>query len=208
MNDRKIKPSGVMYVLAALLFAGAIASIVWAVPKLLGGIKEMAGEQIVIPGMKEINLATPGKYTLSHEYQSVINGKRYSTQGAISDLECTLRSRATGQEVTLRPMKYSSTYNIGGRSGVGIYSFEIDAAGTYELVARYPEGTTGPKAVLSVGRLRGVVQGIGGFAVGLLLAIILFLGSAAIFVVTLVLRITRKRKAAASPYAMPPPSGV
>ena len=208
MNDQKIKPGRAMYLLAVVMFAGAVAAIVWAVPKLFRGIKEMAGIQIVVPGTMEVALEKPGKYIVSHEYQSVINGKRYSTRGAISDLECTLKSRATGRDVALSPITYTSTYSIQGRSGVGIYSFKIDSAGTYELDARYPEGTTGPEAVLSIGRFGGLIWGIGGFVVGLLLAIILFIGSAAIFVVTLVLRITRKRKAAASPYAMPPPVGV
>lgn len=208
MNDQKIKPSRGMYLLAVVMFAGAVGAIVWAVPRLFGGIEEMAGVQIVVPGTTEVVLEEPGNYTLSHEYQSVINGKRYSTRGAISDLECTLRSRATGREVPLSPITYSSTYNIGARSGVGIYSFKIDRGGTYELDARYAEGKSGPKAVLSIGRFGGLIWGIGGFMLGLLLAILLFFASAAIFVVTLVLRITRKHKAAASPYALPPPAGV
>ena len=208
MNDKKIKPSMVMYLLAGVMFAGAVGAIVWAVPKLIGGIEEMASIQIVVPGTTEVTLEKPGKYTLSHEYQSFINGKRYSTRGAISDLECTLRSRATGREVPLSPLTYSSTYSFQGRAGVGMYSFKIDQAGTYELDARYAEGKTGSKAVLSIGRLGGLFRGIAGFAIGLILAIFLFIGSLAIFVVTLVLRITRKRKAAESPYAMPPPAGV
>jgi hypothetical protein len=208
MSDQKIRPGRLMYLLAAVMFAGAVAAIVWAVPKLVGGIGEMAGEQIVVPGKTEVTLDKPGNYTLSHEYQSVVNGKRYSTRGAISDLECTLRSRATGREVPLSPIGYSSTYNIGARAGVGIYSFTIDRAGTYELDARYPEGTTGPEAVLSIGRFSGMMRGMAGFGLGLVLAFFLFIGSAAIFVVTLVLRITRKRKAAASPYAMPPPGSI
>lgn len=208
MNDQKIKPGRLMYLLAAVAFAGAVGVLVWAVPKLIGGIEEMAGMQIVVPGTTEVTLENPGKYTLSHEYQSFINGKRYSTRGAISDLQCTLRSRETGREVPLQPLTYSSTYSIKGRAGVGMYSFKIDQAGTYELDARYPESMTGPKAVLSIGHLGGLIWGIGTFVVGLLAAIFLFIGSLAIFVVTLVLRITRKGKAAESPYAMPPPSGV
>ena len=208
MNDQKIKPRRMMYLLAGVMFAGAVGAIVWAVPNLIGGIGEMAGIQIVVPGTTEFTLKEPGKYILSHEYQSFINGKRYSTRGAISDLECTLRSRATGRDVALSPLTYSSTYSIQGRAGVGMYSFKIDQAGTYELDARYPQGMTGPKAVLSIGRLGGLIWGIAGFAIGLILAILLFFGSLAIFVVTLVLRITRKRKAAESPYAMPPPAGV
>lgn len=205
MNDQKIKPGRAMYLLAALALAGAVAVIVWAVLGLVGGIKEMAGIRIVVPGTTEVTLDKPGNYTLFHEYQSFINGKHYSTRGAISDLECTLRSRATGREIPLSPLTYSSTYSFGTRSGVGMYSFKIDSAGTYELDARYPQGHSGPQAVLSIGRFSVMMWGIGGFVVGLLLATILFAGSVAIFVVTLVLRITRKRKAAVSPYAMPPP---
>ncbi len=194
-----------MYLLAAVMFAGAVAAIAWAVPNFVGGIGEMAGVQIVVPGTTEVTLDKPGNYTLSHEYQSVVNGKRYSTRGAISELECTLRSRATGREVPLSPMSYTSTYNIGARSGMGIYSFKIDSAGTYELDARYPEGTTGPEAVLSIGQFGGMLRGMAGFMIGLLLAFFLFIGSVAIFVVTLILRITRKRKAIPPPSAMPPP---
>jgi len=208
MNHQKIKPSRMMYLLAGVMFAGAVGAIVWAALGLIGGIREMAGIQIVVPGTTEVTLEEPGKYILSHEYQSVINGKRYSTRGAISDLQCTLRSRATGRDVALSPLTYSSTYSIGARSGVGMYSFKIDQGGAYELDARYPEGRSSPKAVLSIGRLGGLIWGIGGFMLGLLLAILLFFGSVAIFVVTLILRIARKGKAAAPPYAMPPPAGV
>lgn len=206
MNDQKIKPGRAMYLLAAVALAGAVAAGVWAVLGLVGGIMEMAAIQIVVPGTTEVALEEPGKYILSHEYRSFMNGKRYSTHGAIGNLECTLRSRATGREVPLSPMSWGSTYSIGARSGVGMCSFKIDSAGAYELDARYPEGYSGPQAVLSIGRSGGLFRGFGGFVIGLILTIILFLASAAIFVVTLVLRITRKRKAAASPYAMPPPA--
>ena len=104
MNDQKIKPGRWMYLLALVMFANAVGAIVWAIPNLVGGIGEMAGVQIVVPGTTEVTLDKPGNYTLSHEYQSVVNGKRYSTQGAISDLKCTLRSPATGREVPLSPV--------------------------------------------------------------------------------------------------------
>lgn len=207
MKDHKT-PGRAMYLLPVVMFAGAVAAIVWAVPKLVGGRKGMGTIQIVVPGTTEVALEKPGMYILSHEYRSFINGKHYSTHGAIGNLKCTLKSRATGRDVALSPVTYSSGYIIQGRSGMAMYSFEIDQAGTYELDAHYRQGDSGPQAVLSVGESEGLIWGIGGFMVTLILAITLFLASVAIFVVTLILRITRKRKAAASPYAMPPPVGL
>ena len=92
--------------------------------------------QLVAPGKSQLTLSKPGKYTIFHEYQSVVGNKVYSTSRELSGLECSLVSMSTGDEIALSPSAMNSTYSLGSRSGVSVLDFRIESPGTYELSAQ------------------------------------------------------------------------
>jgi hypothetical protein len=126
--------------------------------------------QVVVPGNVELTLSKPGKYTIYYEYRSVVGTRIFSTEQSLPGLECHLVSRATGSSIPLSRVTGSSSYTLGGRSGVAVLDFAIDRAGAYELSAGYPEGREGPEVVLAIGQ---------GFTWGILIAV--FGGLATVF---------------------------
>jgi len=124
--------------------------------------------QVVVPGKTGLSLSRPGSYTIYYEYESVVGSKVYSSSRSLSGLECTVASKATGQEVTLSRTAVSSRYSVGGRSGYSVFGFKIDRPGIYEISAQYPEGQEGPEVVLAVGQgftMRVLTTVFGGLAI-------------------------------------------
>ncbi len=183
MNEQAIRPGRWLYGLAAVIFLsgwGLFGVILW---KSLSGIGERL-QQVVVPGTAEVSLPKPGKYTIFHEYQSVVGSRIYSMAQDIPGLECSLQNKATGAPVELSRSVSSSSYSVGGRSGVSFMDFHIGQPGTYLLSAAYPEGVSGPETVLAVGQgvgLRIVAGVLGSLAavfgcIGLAVAIAVYTG--------------------------------
>jgi len=105
--------------------------------------------QIVVPGQRELHLSETGQYTVFHEYKSVVGDKVYS--GSLSGLQCSLTSKATGEQIPLSPSSANSTYSMGPRSGVSVFDFSVQSPGLYVFSAQYPAGEDGPEVVLAVG---------------------------------------------------------
>lgn len=180
---QEIRPGRWLYGLAAVIFVagwGLFALILW---KSLSGIGEGL-QQVVVPGTAELNLPKAGKYTVFHEYKSVVASRIYSMSQDISGLECSLRNKATGAPVELTRSLANSNYSMGGRSGVSFLDFHIEQPGTYVLSAEYAAGAEGPEVVLAVGQgigLRIVVGVLGSLAtvfgcIGLSVAIAVYTG--------------------------------
>jgi hypothetical protein len=167
MNGQEIRPSRWLYGLAALVFVsgwGLFAVFLW---RNLSGIGEDF-QRVIVPGKSDITLAKPGKYTVFHEYRSVIGTRVFSGERYVSGLECRLASKATGVEVPLSRSLASATYNFGGRSGVSMLDFRIDTPGVYEFWAGYEGTGEGPQVVLAVGQgfgLRIVTTVLGSLAI-------------------------------------------
>ena len=145
-------PSRWYYVLAGLVLGAGLAGFGLF---LFHGISGLTGgmTQVVVPGEHELTLSKTGAYTVFHEYQSVVDKKVYSmTQGAISGLQCSLRSKLSGEEIPLTQSGMNATYSMGSRSGVSVLDFRIDSPGIYVLSAAYSPGSEGPETVLSVGQ--------------------------------------------------------
>ena len=151
MNGTYLGPSRAYYALAAGVFVGGWVVFGIFLWKNLSGIADQL-QQVIVPGKVELNLPSPGKYTIYHEYESVVGSKVYSSRQSLSGLEVTLSSLATGDEVALSRSNVDSTYSMGGRSGKAVFDFTIDRPGAYELAARYPAGEEGPEVVLAVGQ--------------------------------------------------------
>jgi hypothetical protein len=151
MPELRVKPGRWYYVLAGLVFGAGLAAfgvlIFSGLSSLTGGLT-----QVVVPGQHELILPETGAYTVFHEYRSVVGNKMYSmAPGGISGLQCSLASKATGEQIPLSRSTMNSTYSMGSRSGASVFGFRIDSPGTYVFSAQYPPGEEGPEAVLSVG---------------------------------------------------------
>ena len=170
-------PGCAWYILALIaLLLGIGGAVGWMMAKL-----PQLGDrltQVVVPGEATLRLTEPGTYTIFHERRSVIDGRVYSSD-RISGLRISLRN-AQGERVPLSSPGVSSTYNLSGRSGAAIFSFEIKDAGTYRLTAAYDDGRAGPRVVLAVGTgfmagLMATVFGTLAFAfAGIIAAIVIF----------------------------------
>jgi len=192
MLEEGIRPSRGYYGLAAAVFVAGWVLFGLFLYRNLSGMADKL-QQVVVPGKAELTLSKPGRYTIYHEYRSVLGSKIYSADQNLPGLECVLVSKRTGSKVALHRAAVSSSYTMGGRSGVAVFDFTIEQPGVYELSAGYPEGQEGSEAVLAVGQ--GFVVGIvitvfGGLAIvfGAMLAAI------AIALVTLIKREKAKKR--------------
>lgn len=176
-------PNRGWYVVAAVVFFGAIVASIWLTVSRLGGIGDSL-VQVVVPGSADLTLDAPGTYTIFHERNSQVDGRIYTSE-SISGLRVTVRSAATGRDVAVKRPTATSQYNYGGRSGFSAFAFDIDAPGTYRLTAAYDDGRREPQTVLAVstGFIGGLLKTIGlalaiafgGMAAGLALFIVVLL---------------------------------
>jgi hypothetical protein len=169
MIEDEIRPSRWYYGLAGLVFVAGWVLFAVVLFKNLSGLADKL-QQVVVPGNVELTLSKPGKYTIYYEYRSVVGTRIFSSEESLPGLQCRLVSRTTGSSIPLSRVTGSSSYTLGGRSGVGVLDFTIDKAGAYELSAGYPEGREGPEVVLAIGQ---------GFTGGILTAV--FGGLATVF---------------------------
>ena len=191
MLEDEIKPSRWYYGLAGLVFVAGWVLFALVLFKNLSGLADQL-RQVVVPGNVELTLSKPGKYTIYYEHRSVVGTRIFSTDESLHGLDCRLVSRATGSSIPLSPVTVSSSYTVGGRSGVGVLDFAIDRAGAYELSAAYPEGWEGPEVVLAIGQ--GFTRGILVAVFGGLATVFGSMGAAvAIAVITLLKRMRAER---------------
>jgi hypothetical protein len=167
MNEQDLRPGRWLYGLAAVIFVAGwvlFAVFLWKNLSTIG----KGFQQVVVPGKTDITLAKPGKYTIFHEYRSVVGTRVFSGERYVSGLECRLASKATGEEVRLSRSLTSATYNSGGRSGVSMLDFRIETPGVYEFWAGYEDTGEGPQVVLAIGQgfgLRIVTTVLGSLAI-------------------------------------------
>lgn len=157
------------------------------------GLRGLSMQRVVVPGADELVLDEPGRYTIYHESRSVMDGRVYDVAD-VAGLTVELVSVETGESVPLDAPGANTTYDLRGRSGRGVLTFEVDRPGAYRLSADYP-ARGGPETVLAVGKGLGTriaMTVAGAIAVGLGS----FLLAGAIAVVTF---IRRRRAAHANP---------
>jgi len=107
--------------------------------------------QVVVPGKAELELKTPGKYTVFLEEQSVVNGRIYSTTQSVNGLTCIVENQAGTQKPPLQRPSFSTNYSFNGRAGNSVLEFDISQTGKYEFSCGYPEDRKGPETVVAVG---------------------------------------------------------
>lgn len=162
-------PSHWHYVIGAVVVvAGVIAFVVFLVTQISTIIPKI---QVVVPGTHEVQLPKPGKYTIFYEYQSVVDGKVYSTGQQLSGMRVMLRHKNDSRQIELSQPSMSGNYQAGGRAGMSVLEFELENPGTYILTADYSSGVTGSNVVLAIGQFKLLGTILGGLGI--------FFGSAA-----------------------------
>jgi hypothetical protein len=162
-------PGRKWYAIAALVFLLGMA---FFGVFLFTRLKDLTGglQQVVVPGEAELVLEKPGSYTIFHEHESVVGGRYYSSPDEVPGLKVEVVSSETGEPVSLDAPGASTSYSLGGRSGVSIFVFEIDQPGTYRLSAGFPDGRQEQQLVLAVGQGFGqklLLTIFGALAIGL-----------------------------------------
>jgi hypothetical protein len=162
MSDRKIRPSGWIYAVAALIpLLGCLIAMAAAYqwfPGLPGTFESKMNldnlTQVVVPGSEDVTFAESGAYAVYYEYHSVVDGTTYASSKTPPALVCTLTSKSTGADVGVAPdYVKTNTYSTKDRERVGvlIQSITIDEPGTYAFSCRYADGRSEPEIVLAVG---------------------------------------------------------
>ncbi len=150
MHRPIIKPSRWYYGLAVFIFVIGVSTFVLFLFENLKGLTNSLW-QVAVPGTYDMTLSDLGKYTIFYEYQSVFDGRIYSTRPNLSGLQCSLVSNETGAPMRLYKTSTNTTYSLGSRAGASVLNFNIDQPGSYAFSAWYPEGQEGPEVVLAIG---------------------------------------------------------
>jgi hypothetical protein len=107
--------------------------------------------QVVVPGTADLTLKKGPAYTVFLEQESVVNGTVYLKRRSASGLSCSVKSKSNADEVAISRTQSSLSYNVGGRSGSSVLSFQVPEDGDYQFSCRFSEGTSGPQSVVAVG---------------------------------------------------------
>lgn len=182
----KPPPGRWWYVVAGLIAAAAVAVTIYFVIHRVSGLTDRL-VQVVVPGQASLTLNETGSYTIFHEYQSVVDGKVYST-GSVSDLRVTVAG-PDGRRVSLTSPSGTSRYSIAGRAGSSIFAFEAAQPGVYRLAASYEDGRREPRTVLTVGT--GFLAGI--FMTVLITLAIMFAGIGSAVAIAIIVFLARRR---------------
>jgi hypothetical protein len=142
-SPQKLKPSRWFYVVGiVILIVGPVVSSVVLFSSVFSNLGNMAAEiqstQVVVPGSSDITLQQTGKYTIFYEYRSMVGNRIYSTDENIPGIIVNIVSKGTGDGIPLSSASTNSSYSLGSRSGIGLFDFDIDEPGIYELSASYP----------------------------------------------------------------------
>ena len=131
---------------------GAMALVAF-VAILFNGIASMGDAllQMLGPGQIEISLDEPGTYTVFHEHESIFEGQYYSSPEIVSGLTVRVRYKDSGETIKVAAPNVNSNYAVSGRSGVGIFEFDIVEPGRYRITAAYANGQATPPVMLAIG---------------------------------------------------------
>ncbi len=107
-------------------------------------------QQVVMPGVAQLQLRETGRYTIFHERETIVNNEVYSSP-TVSGLRVKVTAVSHARAVAVSPASVSSNYNIGGRSGRALLMFDVDQVGTYRIEGGYRNGAATPRVVLAIG---------------------------------------------------------
>ncbi len=149
-KKERIKPSIGFYALgAAVLIAGGIFFLIFVINAARGMTN--SGKRILVPGENEITLEEEGRYVIYHEYNSVFDGKTY-TSTDISGLRITLKNKNNGEEIEIKEALFNESYSIGSREGSSVFEFFIEKPETIILYAYYDDKDKESEAVINISK--------------------------------------------------------
>jgi hypothetical protein len=196
VSSQQVRPPlwwfGVAGGLAVFGIIAAIALWVLGVARMTDRVDDFA--RIDVPGTATVGIDEAGGYSIYHEYFGA-GDDFFSSRPSVTVTD------PSGDEVVLRPYGTDVSYDFGGHEGVGIYTFEAEQPGDYEVTA---DGES--TSVVAVGRGigRGIVSAVvGGFVVGGIGVV----GGGIIAIVTGVRRSRSRRMIAAQWRQAPGPPG-
>jgi hypothetical protein len=160
--DQLVRPSKWWFGAAALVgvvgIAVAIVILVLASVDYAERIEDF--DRADLPATLQVEITQPGGYSIYHEYSGAFDDVTY-----VRDPTVTVTDPAGG-EVELGEYDYEVTYGAGGYEGEGLFTFDAEEAGTYQVTA---EGDPDSGVAVGRGLGRGLSAYIGGsIAVGLL----------------------------------------
>jgi hypothetical protein len=171
---QRIRPSRLWYWIPGLVL---VASVVWfavGLTLLLGSTNHQIEElqRVPLPGQGQVTLTEPGKYVLYYE-----------GPGADSEETIPAFSVSIEGQTKARFGDYSSglTYDVEGRSGRAVKTFEIDEPGTF--LVRTESEVEGTQASLAIGPSIA-----GGVLPGIVAPLVVFLAGAAVAAVIAIAR--------------------
>jgi len=161
MEEQRIKPSGWFYVFGLSVFLfGCVAAIALFTIGMVGTVASALNvdrqlsdfERVVVPGSAELVLDETGLYTVFYEYRSVVAGVPYHSSKIRPRLNCELRDKTSGKQVSLNDAwLQDSKYELASRSGTLLMVFEVDRPDTYILSCQYAGNGDAPRVVLAIG---------------------------------------------------------
>jgi hypothetical protein len=197
-TDQRVRPSLVWFwVAGAIALMGIIAGVVMIVRGITGyesAIEDF--DRADLPATLEVEITDTGGYSIYHEYDGAYD-EVFATPPNVTVTD------PSGNDVPLDDYDTSVTYSADGHEGEGVFTFDADERGTYEVTA---SGDSGNAIAVGRGLGRGLVGAIvGGLAVGLAGVVV-----CAVIAIVIGVRRSRSRRALrpARPFTGwgPPPS--
>jgi hypothetical protein len=182
--------------LALAGIAGAVVLWVTGVMRLTDKVDDFT--RISVPGSGQVTIDDPGGYSIYHEYFGAGSddfGRDFQSTPGVTVTD------PSGAEVPLREYSTTVTYDFGGHEGEGIFTFEAEQAGAYQVTTT---GDSTSTIAVGPGIGRGLVSSIvGGFVVGAIGVI----AGIVVAIVTGVRRSRSRRMLNAARWARQGPSG-
>jgi hypothetical protein len=155
--NRMVRPSGWWFVAAgAIALVGIGIGIAVAVTTFLDWMDRVdAFDRTSVPGSVSVEITDPGGYSIYHESDDFGRDPAFLPEPEVEVLD------PSGAEVPLDRYSASVTYSTGSHDGRGLFTFDADETGVYEVTA-----SGDPGSVVAVGRgvgddlLPGLLAGI------------------------------------------------
>lgn len=132
VSGTKSRPGRIWYVIPLLL---AVASLV-PVPLAIWNVaqdKSVLAVEFIIPGQKEFEIQTPGKYVLWNESATIFAGQTFSSSAALpGGMHIQLLELKTMAPVPMTP-DLSTTFTSGSTARNSVGTFEITNPGKYRI---------------------------------------------------------------------------
>jgi hypothetical protein len=195
-----VRPSAWWFGVAGLLALGGLVAGVVIIVRGVVGFQDRVEDfdRGDVPVTLEVTIADTGGYSIYHEYEGA-DEEFLAPEPDVSVID------PSGDDVPLERYDGTVTYAVGRHEGEGIWTFDADEPGVYEVTAT---GDTGTGIAVGRGLGAGLVGAIvGGIAVG-------FVGVVAAVVLAIVVGVRRGRSRRAllppprfSGWGAPPPPG-